>query len=45
MAGECTDDDGPTLVLGLFPLFAAREERIQVHVGDPAMGLLGVCHG
>jgi len=36
--------DGATLVFGMFPLFAAREERIQVHVGDPAMFLLGVCH-
>jgi hypothetical protein len=28
----------------MFPLFAAREERIQIHVGDPARFLLRVCH-
>jgi hypothetical protein len=28
----------------VFLLFTAREERIQVHVGDPAMCLLGACH-
>jgi hypothetical protein len=28
----------------MLPLFAAREERVKIHVGDPAMWRLRACH-
>jgi hypothetical protein len=44
MAGQGANDDGTSLVLGVFPLFAAGEERVQVHVGDPAVWVLRASH-
>ena len=45
LAGVRTDHNGQAPVLGVFQLLAAREECIQVHVGDPARCLSGVSHG
>jgi hypothetical protein len=36
MAGEGADDDGTAFVFWMFTLFAAGEERVQIHMGDPA---------
>jgi hypothetical protein len=44
MTGTRTDDHGKAMVFGMFQLLAAREERIQVHVGDPAVCLSRACH-
>jgi hypothetical protein len=44
MAGARTDDHGKTSVFGLRQLLAAREECIQIHVGDPALCLSRACH-
>ena len=40
----CADHNGTSLVFRVFLLLDAGEERIQVHVGDPAVCLLFASH-
>jgi hypothetical protein len=37
MAGLGADDDRTPPVFGMFPLFTAGEESVEVNVGDPTL--------
>jgi hypothetical protein len=37
MPGLGTDDNRTPLVFGMFPLFTAGEEGVQVYMGDPTV--------